>query len=327
MRSLMNDLTQPSPRRVGVPIVDAHCHLTKLGWTAPMFRAAEIYGISKLVGICELKMVEPMRRRFGSRVEFNIWMDHSIPDDPAAFARGNVERVRRAVDLGCCCVKFWYKPQFNEKSGLFLDDWRLDPVFAALIEADMPVMVHIADPDIWWRKQYRDRNRFESKRHTYRQLTNMLGRYPELNVVAAHLGGHPEDLGHLDELLDQHPNLRLDTSATKWVARELSRQPRKARRFIINRADRLLFGTDVVPFKGTTVEHHCARYAVHQHLWEGRGKMASPIPDADAGRRVQVAGLNLPDNVLERIYHVNAVRFFGLTDAATKKNTIRAKHG
>ena len=82
-----------------------------------------------------------------------------------------------------------------------------------------------------------------------------------------------------------------------------------------------------MPFKGTTVEHHCARYAVHQHLWEGRGKMASPIPDADAGRRVQVAGLNLPDDVLERIYHVNAVKFFGLSHVATMKNTSRTKHG
>lgn len=287
-----------------------------------MFRAAEIYGVSKLIGICDLRMVEPMRRRFGTRVEFNIWMDHSAVEDAGAFTRGNVERIRRAADLGCRCVKFWYKPQFNQKTGLFLDDWRLDRVFDALIDHKMPAMVHIADPDIWWEKQYRNRDRFESKVHTYRQLTNTLGRYPQLKVVIAHLGGHPEDLAHLGELLDRYPNCHLDTSATKWVARELSKQPRKARRFIIERADRLIFGTDLVPFKGTTVEHHCARLAVHQHLWEGRGKMASPIPDPDAGRRVEVVGLNLPDDVLERIYFRNAVRFFGLTDIDSGKGRV-----
>ena len=47
--------------------------------------------------------------------------------------------------------------------------------------------------------------------------------------------------------------------------------------------------------------------------------MTSPIPDADAGRRVQVAGLNLPDDVLERIYYRNAVTFFRLDSDTIEK--------
>ena len=74
-----------------------------------------------------------------------------------------------------------------------------------------------------------DGDAFESKRFTYRQLTNTLGRFPDLRVMVAHMGGWPENLSFLDALLDRYPNSYLDTSATKWVARELSHQPAAAR--------------------------------------------------------------------------------------------------
>src|SRR5207237_911435 len=65
--------------------------------------------------------------------------------------------------------------------------------------------------------------------------------------IGAHMGGWPEDLAFLDGLLTRHANLYLDTSATKWVVRELGKQPRdRVRGFFLKWQGRLLFGSDSV---------------------------------------------------------------------------------
>lgn len=308
----MLNLKRPHFPRFAGPIIDAHCHFGSPAATARMIRAGELYGVNKWMGICRIDEVSRVRRRLGERAGFLIWTDHHHPEDGPAWTAKNVKIVRRAAEFGCHGVKFWYKPEFNQRSGVFFDDPRLDAVFEAIVDADLPVLVHIADPDIWWHHRYHDGDTFESKRFTYRQLTNTLGRFPDLRVMVAHMGGWPENLAFLTDLLARYPNVRLDTSGTKWVARELSHQAAAARSFIIRHADRLLFGSDLVAFQRATVEHHCSRYWVHRHLYEQADPVRSPIDDPDANGPVFLAGLDLPDPVLQKLYHDNAVKLFGL---------------
>jgi hypothetical protein len=308
------DLLKPPPYRFDLPIVDAHCHLSQRRPTDRMLKAGKLYGVHKWIGIARLDEIKPMRRRWGSRVEFSVWTDHNEAQSDQSLVDNNSRIVEQAVAAGAVCFKFWYKPEFNERSGLYFDDPRLDPVFQAIVDADKPVLVHIADPDIWWTHRYVDDKRFEKKHATYRQLTNTLSRFRTLRVMAAHMGGWPENLPLLDQLLNQYPNLYLDTSGTKWIARELSHQASAARGFFIRHADRLLFGSDLVAFKQASVEHHCSRYWVHRHLYEYDQPRLSPIHDPDARSPVFVAGLNLPTPVLEKLYLHNAVRLFGLND-------------
>lgn len=275
-----------------------------------MLRAGRLYGVARWVGICRVQDVPAYRKRWGRRAAFNVWTEHSQVDDASHFVRTNLRIVREAKRLGCHCIKFWYKPEYNERSGIFFDDPKLDPVFEAILEADLPALVHIADPDIWWQGRYRDRDRFETKQFTYRQLTNTLRRFPELRVIAAHVGGWPENLAFLDDLLTTFPNLFLDTSGTKWIARELSHRAADARAFMIRHADRLLFGSDLVAFKNATLEHYCSRYWVHRHLYEKDVAVHSPIHDPDAQGPAFVAGLDLPDAVLDKLYLVNASKLF-----------------
>ncbi|HRI41291.1 MAG TPA: hypothetical protein PLW54_06390, partial [Bacteroidia bacterium] len=81
-------------------------------------------------------------------------------------------------------------------------------------------MVHIADPDTWFATRYSDARRYGTKREQYQGLERMLDRFTN-PWIAAHMGGWPEDLGFLDGMLARHPNLHIDTSATKWVVRAL----------------------------------------------------------------------------------------------------------
>lgn len=308
------DLCSPPSWRYTGPVIDAHCHFGSPRATARMIRAGERHGVTKWMGICRIDEVTSIRKRLGSQAGFSVWIEHERTGDTQKFIKTNVRIVKLAARKRCHCIKFWYKPEFNQRSGLYWDDPRLDAVFEAMVEAQLPALVHIADPDIWWRTHYSDPDQYEPKRFTYRQLTHTLARYPSMRVLVAHFGGWPENLAFLSDLLDQFPNCYLDTSATKWVARELSRQPAAARAFMIRYADRLLFGTDLVAFKDADVQHHCSRYWVHRHLYENAEVIESPIEDPDADGPVHVAGLNLPDPVLRKLYHDNAVTFFNLHD-------------
>ena len=56
-----------------------------------------------------------------------------------------------------------------------------------------------------------------------------------------------EDLGFLSGLLDRHPKLILDTSATKWMIRELSKHDTDELVSFLDRySGRILFGSDIV---------------------------------------------------------------------------------
>jgi predicted TIM-barrel fold metal-dependent hydrolase len=104
-------------------------------------------------------------------------------------------------------------------------------------------------------------------------------------------------------LLDSAPNFYVDISARIG---ELGRQPYTARRFFLDYADRVLFGTDA----GV----HPAAYRIYYRFLEtsdeyfsyGRG----PIP---AQGRWQIYGLSLPDDVLEAVYYQNAARLLAGT--------------
>ncbi len=307
------DVLKPLPRKVNVPIIDAHCHASFLLPAARMLKAGSMFGTKRWVTIVRQQHMADLRRKFGDRIVFNVWLDYTHADDPRLFARENIALIKSVARQGARSIKFWYKPEFNHRTGFYFDDWRLDDIYRAMIDNNLAGLVHIADPDVWYKRVYNDPDKYEPKWATYRQLTNTLGRFTDLRVLVAHMGGDPERLDHLDRLLSTYPNCCLDTSATKWVVRELSPKRDEARAFFLKWSDRLLFGTDLVARRNEPLEHYCSRYWVHQFLYEQAGSIASPIADKDATGPVCIRGLDLPAELLERLYRRNAERFFAIT--------------
>jgi hypothetical protein len=163
-------------------------------------------------------------------------------------------------DLGAGFAKLWNAPRMKElfpgQEGLDLTEfdgaWRMR--HARLAESlGMGIMVHVADPDTWFATRYADASRYGRKIDHYRGLRALMDQVP-VPFIAAHMGGWPEDLSFLDTLLTQHPNLHLDTSATKWVVRALSSHPpERVTEFFIKWRTRILFGSDIV-----TLDDHLA---------------------------------------------------------------------
>lgn len=299
----------PPPRAIPGPIVDAHTHVGRAR-VEELFAAADLYGVRRLVGIGELERGLALRERYGDRLIVATTLAWEHRGSPARFAMENRALLARAAAEGVRVVKLWFAPRIYDRfDGLHLDAPLLDPVFDAIAEHGLNVLVHIADPDRWFATKYADVARYGTKADQYPQLERRLTQYPSVRVLAAHMGGHPEDLAHLGRLLDRYPNLSLDTSATRWIVRELGRQPEAARAFFARYADRLLFGTDQLVLDEPDPQRYRVRYWIHQMFWETDLVCPSPLDDPDADGEPVLRGLALPAGVLRRIYWENAERW------------------
>ena len=69
------------------------------------------------------------------------------------------------------------------------------------------------------------------------------------------------------------PKTRVDlVELRKKTGEELGRRPQVSCAFIIERADRLLFGSDLVVFHGARAADYASRYWALRWLWEGEGE-------------------------------------------------------
>jgi hypothetical protein len=279
-----------------------------------MLQVAEEFGVAKIFSMCPAEDIPALRERFGGRIGFNGSINKKLdePDDVA------YRLLDRFLELGVEILKFWSAPRGREQ-GLFVDaPWRIESVRRARAAGVRIVMVHVADPDAWFRTTYADLARYGTKADQYIPLERMLGMFPDVTWIAAHMGGDPEHPDHLEMLLERYPHLVLDTSATKWQVREVSAHAEQVRSLVCRHPDRFLFGSDLVTRHGLPREHYVSRYWCQRTLWESAWRGQSPIADPDykpaAGEPAAppLCGLNLPMDVLERIYQGNAHKVVGV---------------
>lgn len=191
-----------------------------------------------------------------------------------------------------------------------VDDSRLDPIWEKCAELGVPVLIHSADPKPFWDELDADNERWlELKTHPRRKRSdtdpapweqiieeqhNMFKKHPNTTFINAHMGWYANDLGTLGKLLDELPNMNVGIGA---IIAELGRQPRFAKAFFIKYQDRILFGKDSwVPEEFPTyfrVLESADEYFPYHKKYHAFWPMY---------------GLDLPDEVLKKVYYKNALR-------------------
>jgi hypothetical protein len=284
-----------------------------------MLAVAAEFGVDHIVTMCAAEDIIPLRERFRDRLSFSGSITKKSVDAPDDDAYRLLDQFLAA---GVIQLKFWSAPRGRER-GLFVDaPWRMEAVRRARSAGVRSVMVHVADPDRWFTTVYADTAKFGSKLEQYNGLCRMLEAFPDVTWTAAHMGGDPEHPDHLEELLERYPNLRFDTSATKWQVREVSARGDAVRGLICRHPDRFLFGSDLVTRHGLVREHYVSRYWCHRTLWESRWQGRSPVadgdyvPDAGGPTTPLLHGIGLPPDVLAKVYRGNALAVLGATRSA-----------
>lgn len=206
------------------------------------------------------------------------------------------------------------------------DDPRFDPVWRRAGELGVPVLWHCADPVAFFRPIDETNERWEELyRHPewsfhgrdfpqHQELIDarnrVIARHPQTTFICAHMADIPEDLAKLGEYLDTWPNMHVEIAAR---ISELGRQPYTARRFFLKYSDRILFGTDGVPPLSELIPHFQFLETWDEYFpYED-----NPFPPQGLWN---IYGIGLPDDVLQKVYHENAVRLIpGVRDALAKR--------
>jgi predicted TIM-barrel fold metal-dependent hydrolase len=193
---------------------------------------------------------------------------------------------------------------------LAIDDPRLDPVWKKCGDLGIPVLIHAADPKSFWDPMDADNERWlELKTKSGRKRSDtdpapwqqiideqhrMFKNHPNTTFINAHMGWYANDLGTLGKLLDEMPNMYVGIAA---VIAELGRQPRFAKEFFVKYQDRILFGKDSwVPSEFPTyfrVLESADEYFPYHKKYHAFWAMY---------------GLDLPDEVLKKVYYKNALK-------------------
>jgi hypothetical protein len=279
-----------------------------------MLGIAREFGITRSYSMCPPDDIIPLRERFGDQLGFN----GSIAKKSAGDSDDSVYRLLdQFLELGVAMIKFWAAPRGRER-GLYVDaPWRKEAARRARAAGVRVIMVHVADPDHWFRTVYADAAKYGTKAEQYDGLIRMLEEFPDVTWIGAHMGGDSEHPDHLEQLLETYTHLCLDTSATKWQVREVSARRDATARLMRKYPDRFLFGTDLVTRHHLPSEHYVSRYWCQRTLWESAWEGPSPIADPDftpaenGAMTPTLRGLSLEESVLRRVYFENAQRLLG----------------
>ncbi len=304
-------LPMPRPKVKGL-VIDAHTHLFAVRHAEGWFRCADHFGIDSCVTMAPLEEAVGLQRTWGHRLKFIAipsWQDRG-----PQWVDNWLIRLEGFYNLGSRVVKFHSAPGTMAMRGVRLDDPKMRRIMDEAVSRGMILMSHVGDPDTWYNGKYaEDRGKFGTRDEHYRMWENCLSAYKDHIWWGAHIGGNPEDLPRIQYLLDTYPNLHLDMSATRWMVREVSNRRDAAREFVIRNQDRLMWGSDQVSGNDRGFDFLASRWWVHRKLWETAYNGPSPIfdPDLPNDRQVEIHGLALPDEVLQKVYHDNAVKLLG----------------
>jgi predicted TIM-barrel fold metal-dependent hydrolase len=249
------------------------------------------------------------------------------------YARDQADDIGRARGAGARGLKvlktlgLYLREQTTSGPLVTVDDRRFDPMWEACGANAMPVAIHVSDPEAFFLPTDRFNERFEelnnhpdwsfhgrdfpSNRQLLEARNRVFERHPKTTFVALHVGHNAEDLSYVSECLDRYPNMNVEMGARVG---ELGRQPRTARRFFERYQDRILFGTDAIPYGKETPQQVFGEelYEIYFRFLETEDEYFdyAPAPVPPQGRW-RIYGIGLPDGILRKVYNENATRVLG----------------
>jgi len=316
--------------RAKFPVIDVHNHVNDAGGVhgeeippAEVIRRMDAANVKKIVILTGMwgdklqglidKMVKPYPDRFMVFAQ----MDWSKINDPS-FSQEMVQQLDDAVRRGARGLKILKDLGLGvrDSSGKLIpvDDPRLDPVWEECGRLGIPVAIHTSDPEAFFTPTDKNNERYEelmtnpswsfhgaklpSKQTLLDQEHHVFEKHPHTTFLALHVANWPENLDAVSSWLDKYPNMYVEFGAREA---ELGRQPRRARKFFLDYQDRIMFGTDSDPEE--------AMYANYFRWLETPDEYFAYAGYPGQGRW-EIYGMELPDNVLEKVYNKNAEKIF-----------------
>jgi predicted TIM-barrel fold metal-dependent hydrolase len=321
------ELSQTECSRSRFPVIDAHSHLTRPNDPKELVKLMDLFNIRLIVDLDGWwnngfdEQMKLFQNRYPDRFRLFCRVDISEIDSPD-FSRSVRRYLHNCYNKGASGIKFSKSLglHLKDKKGNYIkpDDDRLKPIWETAAELEIPITIHIADPIAFFHPIDANNERYEeladhpnwSYYHTesprFAELLDsqksLLRENPSTTFIVAHVGSYPENLKAVGYMMDEFPNMFVDTAER---ISELGRQPYSARDFLIRYQDRVLYGTDLLPNAINTSANY-RFFETHDEYFP-----YNSFKEHNQGRW-RIYGVNLPDDVLKKIYYQNAERLLKL---------------
>jgi predicted TIM-barrel fold metal-dependent hydrolase len=341
--------------RARFPVIDIHTHLC---WAAKQERGiplseerthlAPVPELLEVMAHCNIQLLTNVTGGMGSGLRDSVqrydrahpgrfisftepWWSRTAEPGYAQFQADELARAKRDGARGLKLLKvlgLYLRDRVTTGRLIPVDDRRFDLMWEACAGLNLPVAIHVSDPEAFYLPIDRFNERYEelsnhpdwsfhgkdfpSNAEVLAARNRMFARHPKTQFIALHVGNDAENLAYVSECLDKFPNLHVELGARIG---ELGRQPRTARRFFERYQDRILFGTDATPHGDEFPQQLFgnALYEIYYRFLETEDEYLDYAPAAVPPQgRWRIYGLGLPDGILRKVYHDNAARLLGL---------------
>ncbi len=322
-------IPQHPVKRAKYPFIDVHNHqygltpekVDKLVADMDSINLRIMVNLSGGYGERLKENVAILKSRYKDRFAVFANMDFSGIDDPD-YPQKVANQLEQDLRNGAQGLKIFknFGMDLKDTKGqrIHVDDPRFERVWEICAKWKVPVLIHTGEPwsffqpidrfnERWLEmKQFPQRARPPDRYPTWETLMgeqhHLFASHPKTIFINAHLGWLGGNLAELGRLMDQMPNMYTEIGA---VLAELGRQPRFAREWFIKHQDRVLFGKDT--WEPTeyyyyfrvleTADEYFDYYRKRHAFWK-------------------MYGLDLPDEVLKKLYYKNALRIIPGLNAA-----------
>ncbi|MGB8480239.1 MAG: amidohydrolase family protein [Acidobacteriaceae bacterium] len=241
------------------------------------------------------------------------------------FASNANRIINEDFSHGAVAVKIWKNVgmEIKDAKGNYImpDNPVFEPIFKNIAAHNKTLVAHLADPNTIWEAPNPNAADYDyytqhpelymyskpgapSKAAILVARDHVLEANPKLRVVGAHLGSMEADFHQLAQHLDKYPNFAVDLAARMPYVEMQPRADLIA--FITKYQDRLIYATDneLNPDSNPqdTMKEWEDRYA---NDW--RFFATNDVVEYN-GRKIR--GLALPQPILRKLYHDNAVKWF-----------------
>jgi predicted TIM-barrel fold metal-dependent hydrolase len=314
--------------------IDVHVHVFK---TDKAFQAMLERLNLKLMNILVMDDTLPYRKELQPQIKDALALMHSSDghvafcttfdpykfNDPS-FDADSIKQINRDFADGAVAVKIWKNigMEIKNADGKFImaDDPKFEPIYKDIVEHGKTLMAHQAEPDVAWGppdpsdpswSYYQENPQwflynkpgFPSKQEILNARDHVLAENPKLRMVGVHLGSMEKSLDNIAAHFDHYPNFAVDMAARMEYL--MMAPPEKVRAFLIKYQDRVLYGTDLDLLASANVQETLKEWeSTYARDWRF---LATDDTFQAEGRPVH--GLKLPDPVLKKIFHENAIHW------------------
>jgi predicted TIM-barrel fold metal-dependent hydrolase len=242
------------------------------------------------------------------------------------FAAAAIRQINQEFAKGAIAVKIWKNigMEIKDAKGNYIlpDNPVFEPIYKDIAAHNKTLIAHLAEPSSSWEPPnpaspdydyYKNnpqwymyaKSRPASKEQILQARDHLVAKNPNLRVVGAHLGSLEANFNQLGQDFDRYPNFAADLAARMPY---LMLQPRADMiAFVTKYQDRLIYGTD------NELEPGERESSEQVEIWEdGYANDWRFLATNDTldyqGHKIQ--GLNLPQSILRKLYHDNAVHWF-----------------